>query len=384
MNAVNALLSGLFLATVPLGAQTWTQTMANTNYYWYGIASSADGSKLVATVGGEPGEGVYLSTNYGLNWTQSMTPSGVEGGWGPIVSSADGTRLAAANGYIYLSTNSGASWNPSGSPSELWTCLATSADGRKLIAAENPGYLTISTNFGANWFVGTNEERTWSSVVCSADGSKMAAQYNGDDAVPWVSTNGGLTWRPATPVINQGGGLAASATGNILMMISRGTLLLSTNWGTSWLPNIETPGNGTIVCSADGSTALSFSGSSPGVYSSTNFGANWTSNSLPVESWTAVACSADGKELVAMATRPDAGIWISQTMPAPQLNVSGSSNQINFSWVVPSTNMALEQSPDLMNWAVLTNLPSLNDANLQEQLTLSPSNNTGFYRLVSQ
>jgi hypothetical protein len=385
LNAVYVILSGLFAATVPLWAQTWRQTSANTNYYWYGVASSADGTKLAATVSQPPGVGIYLSTNYGLIWTPTTTPSGPAGGWGPIVCSADGTKLAAANGYIYISTNSGAAWNQSGSPNEEWTCLASSADGSKLIAAQDPGYLNISTNFGSNWFIGTNLEKTWSSVVCSADGSKMAAQYNGDDAVPWVSTNGGLTWQPAAAVINQGGGLAASATGNILMMISRGDLFRSTNWGLGWSAPVETPGYGTIVCSADGSTALSYDieGISPGIHSSTDFGANWASNELPLESWTALATSSDGKELVA-AAGPNGGIWISQTTPTPQLNISFSSNNLNFSWIAPSTNMALAQSPDLMNWMVLTNSPRLNYTNLQEQLTLSPTNSIGFYRLVSQ
>jgi hypothetical protein len=44
----------------------------------------------------------------------------------------------------------------------------------------------------------------------------------------------------------------------------------------------------------------------------------------------------------------------------------------------------MEESPDLVNWTLLTNLPSLNLCNLREQLTLQPADGTAFFRLVSQ
>jgi hypothetical protein len=48
---------------------------------------------------------------------------------------------------------------------------------------------------------------------------------------------------------------------------------------------------------------------------------------------------------------------------------------------VPSTNFVLQQSADLISWADLTNAPALNLTNLQNQVTLPPSNGSGFYRL---
>jgi len=41
----------------------------------------------------------------------------------------------------------------------------------------------------------------------------------------------------------------------------------------------------------------------------------------------------------------------------------------------------LQQSSDLTSWADVTNPPALNLTNLQNQVTLPPSNRTGFYRL---
>src|SRR5271166_1576831 len=55
-------LCGLFFAGCPAFAQNWTQTKAPTNV-WQAIAASADGTKLVALVGGVPyAKAIYTST----------------------------------------------------------------------------------------------------------------------------------------------------------------------------------------------------------------------------------------------------------------------------------------------------------------------------------
>jgi len=306
MISVSAILGGVFLAVIPAGAQMWSETNTNKTYDWFGIASSADGTKLAATVGSAvptSGEGIYLSTNSGATWTQSQAPAGA---WGPIASSADGTKLAVANanGYIYTSTNSGGAWVQRMTPTEKWLSLASSADGSKLIAADNPGYLIVSTNSGAAWLTPTNLNRPWLSAVCSADGNEMAAQYEGDDADPWVSTNSGIKWQPAAIPVNQGGDLATTATGNSLMLLSRGLLNVSTNWGLSWSPSFGTqiPGYATTVSSADGSTLFTFGGGigqeqyPATLWVSTNLGVNWTSSG-PTNTWTSIAASADGERI---------------------------------------------------------------------------------------
>jgi len=69
-------------------AQIWTQTSApNTN--WTSIASSADGTKLVAVA--DLG-GIWVSTDSGGTWTQTSAP---QSGWFRVASSADGSGLAA-------------------------------------------------------------------------------------------------------------------------------------------------------------------------------------------------------------------------------------------------------------------------------------------------
>ena len=371
-------LCGLLAADFARG-QTWTLTGANTNLFWNSLACSADGTKLVATA-----TGIYLSTNSGAAWTMSSAPAQ---SFRSIASSADGTRLIVAGGSVYISTNSGNTWKSS---TPTGTQVASSADGSKLMVAQTSGYASefiyVSTNFGASWFVSTNNgtalTRVWSDIACSADGAKMAAVVSQDDGPVFVSTNCGITWYEAPVIIGQpGAAIAWTADGSKLMLVTAGFFYVSTNSGQTWgSTNNNGPFGYTMACSANGSTLIA-SGFSSVVDTSTNFGVSWMSNSVPTGS-AKFACSADGNELL-VATE-HYGIWILQTPPSPQLNDFLSNGSLNLSWIVPSTNMVLEESPDLFNWTPLTNAPSLDDSNLQEQLAISATNSSSFFRLISQ
>jgi hypothetical protein len=115
------------------------------------------------------------------------------------------------------------------------------------------------------------------------------------------------------------------------------------------------------------------------IWISTNSGANWTSNSI-AGTWNGVALSADSGKLFAANTSPGA-IWTSQTTPMPQLNITP---DFKISWLMPSTNFVLQQSSDLSNWIDVTDAPALNLCMLQDEIVLSPTNNSGFYRLESR
>ncbi len=80
---------------------TWTPRESNRS--WHSVASSADGSKLVAVVDGGQ---IYTSTDSGVSWT----PRESNRVWFSVASSADGSKLVAVvyngqyNGQIYTST----------------------------------------------------------------------------------------------------------------------------------------------------------------------------------------------------------------------------------------------------------------------------------------
>ena len=168
----------------------WTSLGAPSNS-WSSIASSADGTKLVAVGGG----GIYTSTNSGSNWRPATVP---DDNWTCVASSADGSKLAATanRGWVYTSTNSGITWARSGSVSNRWQAIAASADGTKLVAGISgggifnmfnvSGLIYVSTNSGSSWInVWTNTglgtpRPDWSSVASSTDGVRLVATSSGN------------------------------------------------------------------------------------------------------------------------------------------------------------------------------------------------------------
>jgi hypothetical protein len=63
------------------------------------------------------------------------------------------------------------------------------------------------------------------------------------------------------------------------------------------------------------------------------------------------------------------------------MNITPTNGNYTLSWTVPSTNFVMQQSSNLISWSNVTNTPALNLTNLQNQVMLSPSNSSGFYRL---
>ena len=85
--------------TIDPGA-TWTERTSAGSRSWRGVASSSDGTKLVAIVYGGY---IYTSTDSGVTWTARTSAGSRHWRW--LASSSDGTKLVATvyGGYIYTS-----------------------------------------------------------------------------------------------------------------------------------------------------------------------------------------------------------------------------------------------------------------------------------------
>jgi hypothetical protein len=277
--------------------------------------------------------------------------------------------------------DSGNTWNPSGSPTQIWQNCAISADGSKFFAAVNGGLIYSSTNFGTNWFSIGAPSNSWSCLAVSADGTKLAAGAQNDRI--YTSTNSGMPQPALSSPSNSWAAIASSADGSHLVATSSSGTYVSTNSGSNWtkynIPGISTAssadGSKLIVCYADSSAKGQ-------IFISTNYGITWNNNS-PSIGWLSVASSADGNELWVGQNQ---GIWICRSTPSPQLNLAPSDTNLALSWLVPSTNFVLQQNSDLAttNWVALTNTTTLNLTNLQNQVLLSPTNSSGFFRLIAQ
>jgi predicted RNA-binding Zn ribbon-like protein len=256
---------------------------------WSSIASSADGTKLVA---GVQGGRIHTSPNSGLTWTGYDENRN----WSSAASSADGTKLVAGTygDQIYTSTNSGLTWTARDSIRQ-WYSVASSTDGTKLVAVVNMGQIYTSANSGATW-TPRESNRDWNSVASSADGTKLVAVAAG--AQVYTSVNSGVSWAPQTSS-RIWVAVASSADGTKLVAaVNTGQLYTSTNSGTNWIARDSNRNWVTVASSADGSKLIA--GVLGGqIYTSTDSGVTWTARESS-RNWRSVTASADGRQLGAV------------------------------------------------------------------------------------
>jgi photosystem II stability/assembly factor-like uncharacterized protein len=371
-------------ATGPVSAELWG-TGASPGLPWESLAASADGIKLV----GVAGNLIFTSTNAGASWSRSSAPTNA---WQAVTTSADGKKLVAVaslsfgsddpptlfgDGLIYLSTDYGASWAPANAPNNLWSCVASSADGTKLAVASatystsgavgagvypsGDGQLCVSTNSGLTWSF-SNMNDNWKSIATSADGSKLVAVAADAEFISasvgriYVSTNSGSSWRQTLASSNQWVSVASSADGTRLVAadpfgcgtgveVFRRTQLsgplfppsvgiyVSTNSGESWsltsAPSGECLAWKAVASSADG-TRLFAASTVRGLYVSSDGGTNWTASGPPSTSVAVLACSADGYRVVVgegtnLWTLPYSGPWRMAYFPTDFLRAVASS-----------------------------------------------------------
>src|SRR5437667_2915888 len=249
---VAAVFGGLLIVVNPGSAQTWTLTSAPIAS-WKAVASSADGTKLVAAI---QGGSICTSTNSGAAWTRTSAPNL---GWKSVASSADGTKLVAAvhgsygGSSIYTSTDSRGTWQVTSAPgTNLWTSVASSADGSKLVAGGTfvigrnyvpvGGDIFASPDSGVTWKSAGLSGGNWTSVASSSDGGRLVAAVHGGyrgNAI-YSSTDSGATWKPTGAPSENWSSVASSADGTKLaasggeVPSTNGPIYSSTNSGKTW------------------------------------------------------------------------------------------------------------------------------------------------------
>jgi photosystem II stability/assembly factor-like uncharacterized protein len=289
------------------GDISWTKQTSSGVGFWQQIASSADGTKLIAS----DISYIYTSIDSGVTWTRrlSILPFA---SWISLTSSDDGTKLAIVNSntdYVYTSTDSGVTWTQqTGSGSRTWQAIASSADGTKLAAVVYNGNIYTSTDSGVTWTQQTNAPvKQWRSIASSADGTKLIAGNDNSDYI-YTSNDSGVTWTQQT---GSGTGnwfaVASSADGTklaIASLVGSAYISTSTDSGVTWTQHTDVGSKQwkSIASSADGTKLIATVNSSQYdyIYMSNDSGATWTPQaSAGYNRWTKAALSSDGTKIAA-------------------------------------------------------------------------------------
>jgi len=224
-------------------------------YTWKGVTSSVDGNILFACVGN--GGQIWKSTNAGETWAV-LTSSDLKP-WSSIASSSDGTIVVAVSfgpsgnnaGGIYRSTDSGVTWRYNTLDAVDRYGVALSTSGNIIVAVGYNSKIFKSTDLGATW-VERATTQSWKAIASSSDGIRMVAVVNGGRI--WTSTDSGDTWIARAEIKNWYS-VASSADGkNLVAVNGNGEIHTSINYGVDWVrkPSIAETWN-SVASSADGS-----------------------------------------------------------------------------------------------------------------------------------
>jgi len=282
-----------------------------TDSSWASIASSADGMKLAAVNGGQWDDGdLCLSSDGGKTWKRVEKESGwgyLEAKWLSVASSSDGKKLVAVAyaGFIYTSDDGGGTWKiRSAIGARNWTGIASSKDGKKLAAVVESGRIYTSADGGETWNSQEGPgDRGWGGIASSGDGTKLAAAVSGGKV--WTVT--GLPVEPApadaSPLTRDQNwiSIAASKDGKKLVAaVAGGKLYTSNDGGKVWTPRGDQDENWqTVSSSADGNKLAAVVNGK--IQTSTDGGEHWTGRS-EATNWGSIVWSADGNTLLAIPT----------------------------------------------------------------------------------
>lgn len=268
----------------------------NTLTSWFDVTSGSNGYAVNNTF-------VFsVSVSGGVPTSTLLTnqPDGTFGPWVSVATSTDRSVVYIGGngpGPLYFSLDAGSNWAPTDAPTGYWDTIACSSDGLTAIATVGPQGGT-APDFGV--YI-TSNVSNWTAIT---DPSLLVAGQQGFRAA--CSSDGQVM------ILGQ----------TVLSTGSGGSVYVSSNTGTTWFDAglVAVDGNSwsSVACSADGSGLLLAAGTD-GLAISRTQGATWSVISV-YGPFTRVGCSSNGQYVVAanngglVLVSYDAGVsWTAQT-----------------------------------------------------------------------
>jgi photosystem II stability/assembly factor-like uncharacterized protein len=219
--------------------------------------------------------GVYSSTNNGVNWVFSN--NGINSNLIYAISAKDSIVFISTDNGIYRSKDYGINFV------HLLNDIDSSGS-RAIIIKDNIVFagsrfdIFKSTNLGNNWVTVNNGFPQYPVVISLSHSNNNI--YAGVEAFPgtgvFKSTNSGENWININNDMPIRYPYTLYANENIIMTGTSDGVYISTNFGNNWRLIPEIPGNiGLFGLSSIGTQTIFISAWNYGVYASTNGGLNW-------------------------------------------------------------------------------------------------------------
>jgi hypothetical protein len=332
--------SGYIYVSSTFGA-SWTQVSTYSQYS--SVTVSASGQFVAATTVEYNKEGIWLSADYGLTWTQANVPTGEN--YVSITSDSTGQYLAAIryNVPVIQSSDFGATWYTGDAPTleaYNWKAIASDSSSVKLFAAQYMGGLyseltgltasptvysaptpapsmptrlptlvpTLAPSSASQYYPGDNTQyQSWTNAVSSPSG-KYVVGMGTNSYNTYYSANFGRSY--AQSVIyeyNQVVGVVfGSSEQNVigLQQYVSNPFIASSDYGASFATPYSSNGMGSgnywMAIAASTDLVTVFAVAQTTLYRSTNAGKNFSTVSVPIDpnamnSLIGIACSSDAQ-----------------------------------------------------------------------------------------
>jgi len=273
------------------------------------VALSSDGTKGFA--GSSTDNGIYYTSNSGVNWTQSNITTGNFNSIALSSNGINGVAVSNSNAGIYYTNNSGATWTQSNITTGNFNSVALSSNGINGVAVSNSNAgIYYTNNSGATWTQSNITTGDFSSVAVSSDGTNGVAVSNSNAGIYYTS-NSGATWTQSNITTGNFNSVALSSDGTKGTAVSNSNagIYYTSNSGATWTQSNITTGNfNSVAVSSDGTKGTAVSNSNTGIYYTSNSGATWTQSNITTGDFSSVAVSSNGTNGVAVSYS-NAGIY---------------------------------------------------------------------------
>jgi photosystem II stability/assembly factor-like uncharacterized protein len=215
---------------------TWIQKIVESN--GLDVSMSLDGKYQIALFHGVK---MFYSHDFGQSWTQATTsfPSSSR-----VASSCDGRYMIASNNTstdkgIYYSVDYGVNWIKNSKYPSGQNCddASISYSGKYQTVVTNNGYIHTSNDYGNTW-IARNSIRSWYAVKISHNGKYQCATVNGNPREIYISSDYGINWTKTFSIAWNGltniSDVAMSYNGRIILVPLNGSVYISNDFGATW------------------------------------------------------------------------------------------------------------------------------------------------------